>query len=111
MTALQRVDSSYKKSKGELGVESICFYGVNGECEIIPSIYVKEGEAFCVPLSKFKRLGATDVTMRMPGQSEDQFVLQRPDNAAYEVRLYTEQNLFCERPSFTCKIIGIENDA
>jgi hypothetical protein len=110
MTALQRIDSSYKKSKGELGVESICFYGVNGECEIIPSIYVKEGEAFVIPLARFKRLGSTDVTMRMPGQSEDQFVLQRPDNAAYEMRLYTDQNLFCERPSFTCKITGIVND-
>jgi len=110
LTALQRVDSNYKKSKGELGVESICFYGVNGECEIIPSIYVKEGEAFCVPLSKFKRLGSTDVTMRMPGQQEDQFVLQLPSNAGYEMRLFCDINLFCERPAHAVKITGVVND-
>ncbi len=111
LTALQRIDSNYKKTKGELGVEAICFYSVNGECEIVPSIYVKEGEAFCVPLAKFKRLGSTDVTMRMPGQAEDQFVLQLPSAAGYEMRLFTDQNLFCEKPGTCIKITSIVNDA
>lgn len=111
LSALQRFGDNYKKTKGEQGVESICFYGVNGECEIIPSIYVKEGEAFAIPLTKFKRLGATDVTMRMPGQSEDQFVLQRQESASYEMRLFTDQNLFCERPSHCVKLTGIVNGA
>ena len=111
LSALQRMDNSYKKAKGEQGFEAISFYGVNGEIEVVPSIYVKEGEAFCVPLSKLKRLGSTDVTMRMPGQAEDQLVLQISDSAGYEMRLFYDGNLFCERPAWLVKITGIVNDA
>lgn len=109
LAAFRKFDDSYKKDKGENGFESICFYGVNGEIEIVPSIYIKEGEAFCVPMSKFKRIGSTDVTMRMPGQSEDQLVLQLPSNAGYEMRLFYDGNLFCERPAHCTKITGIVN--
>jgi len=70
---------------------------------------VKEGEAFCVPLNKLKRLGSSDVTMRMPGQSEDQLVLQMPSNAGYEMRLFYDGNLFCERPAWMTKITAIVN--
>lgn len=110
LAALRRIDDKYKSNKGENGFESITFYGVNGEIEVVPSIYVKEGEAFCVPLSKLKRIGSTDVTMRMPGQSEDQLVLQLPSNAGYEMRLFYDGTLFCERPAWTCKITSIVND-
>jgi hypothetical protein len=109
LAALRKMDGSYKQAKGDNGFESICFYGVNGEIEIVPTIYVKEGEAFIVPLSKLKRIGSSDVTMRMPGQSEDQLVLQLPSNAGYEMRLFSDQNLFCERPAHCVKITAIVN--
>lgn len=110
LSALRKMDSSYSSKKGESGYEAITFYGVNGEIEIVPTIYCKEGEAFCVPLSKLKRLGSTDVTMRMPGQDQDQFVLQLPSNAGYEMRLFYDGNLFCERPAWLVKITSIVND-
>lgn len=109
LSALRRLDSSYRTAKGEQGTESITYYGVNGEIEIVPSIYVKEGEAFCVPLSRLKRIGSTDVTMRMPGMSDEQLVLQSPNTAAYEMRLFYDGNLFCERPAFMVKINNIVN--
>lgn len=110
LAALRRVDDSYSKSKAENGFEAITFWGVNGEIEIVPSIYVKEGEAFCVPLKRLKRIGSTDVTMRMPGQSEDQLVLQLPSSAGYEMRLFYDGNLFSERPAWMTKISSITND-
>lgn len=109
LAALRKMDGSYKQAKGENGFESVVFYGVNGEIEIVPSIYVKEGEAFIVPMSKLKRIGSSDVTMRMPGQSEDQLVLQLPSNAGYEMRLFYDGNLFCERPAHCVKISSIVN--
>jgi len=109
LAALRKMDGSYKQAKGDNGFEAITFYGVNGEIEIVPSIYVKEGEAFIVPMSKLKRLGSSDVTMRMPGQSEDQLVLQLPSNAGYEMRLFYDGNLFCERPAHCVKITSIVN--
>lgn len=109
--ALRKFDSSYKSAKAESGFESISYFGVSGEIEVIPSIYVKEGEAFVCPMPKLKRIGSTDVTMRMPGQSEDQLVLQLPSNAGYEMRMFYDGNLFCERPAHLVKLTGIVNDA
>ena len=109
ISALRKLDNSYKTSKAENGSESISFYGANGEIEIVPSIYVKEGEAFCVPLARLKRIGSSDVTMRMPGMSDEQLVLQRDGYAAYEMRLFYDGNLFAERPGFLTKITNIVN--
>lgn len=110
LAALQRADSSYKKSKGEQGYESISFYGANGEIEVVCSIYCKEGEAFVVPLGRCKRIGSSDVTMKMPGQPEDQLVLQLASSAGYEMRLFYDGNFFCERPAYIVKVTGITND-
>lgn len=109
LAALRMSDSSYSAKKGNNGHESISFYSVCGEIEIVPSIYVKEGEAFCVPLKRMKRLGASDITMRMPGMSDEQLMLQQASNAGYEMRLFYDGNLFCERPAFLVKITGIVN--
>lgn len=108
MSALRRIDGS-SKSKAENGFESITYFGVNGEIEVVPSIYVKEGEAFCIPVKQFCRIGASDVTMKMPGQESDQLVLQLPSNAGYEMRLFTDQTVFSQRPAWAVKITGIVN--
>jgi hypothetical protein len=109
LSALRKFDGSYRSGKGESGFESISYFGVNGEIEIIPSIYVKEGEAFCVPVKQLMRIGSSDVTMQMPGQPSDQLVLQLPSNAGYEMRLFTDQNLFAQRPAWITKITSIVN--
>ncbi len=111
LAAAQQFDSNYSKSKGEMGFETIKFYGANGEVEIVPSIYVKEGEAFLVPPARLKRIGSTDVTMKMPGKEDADLVLQVPDTTAYELRMYYDGNLFCERPSWCTKVTGIVNAA
>lgn len=109
LSAFRSADSSYNAGKGKNGYEAICFYGLCGEIEIVPSIFIKEGEAFCFPISKFKRLGSSDVTMRMPGMNDEQLMLQLPANAGFELRLYYDGNLFCERPAHCTKITAIVN--
>lgn len=42
--ALRRYDSSYSDSKLDQGAKSLRFFSQNGEIEIEPSIYVKQGE-------------------------------------------------------------------
>lgn len=42
--AFRMYDSSYKPAMAENGQKTIKFYGQNGEIEIMPSIYVKEGK-------------------------------------------------------------------
>lgn len=106
--ALRSYDSSYSAKKAESGHESIVYHGQNGLIKVESSIYVKEGEAFMVPLKRCKRIGATDITFQRPGQSEKVF-LELPSNAGFELRARSSQTLFCERPAYCVKITGITN--
>lgn len=109
LAALRKFDGSYSKKKLTNGTESLEFHGVNGTMELVPSIYIKEGHAIGFPAKQCMRIGGTDVTMTMPGQDSNQLVLQVPDYAAYEMRLYTEQAFFCQRPGWTIEWTNIVN--
>lgn len=108
--ALRMYDQSYRPAKAEAGHESFAFHGQNGKVEICESIYVKEGEAFLVPVKKLKRVGAMDISFKMPGrQQQEDFFLELANGAGYELRCYTDQALFCESPAKLVKIINIVN--
>lgn len=105
--ALRRYDG--KVERAENGFRSITFFSQNGELEIVPHTMVKEGEAFIVPLDRFKKIGATDVTFQTPGRSKDEFFRQVDGKAGYELRAYANLALFCEAPGLCTKIINIVN--
>jgi len=108
--ALRMYDQSYKPAKGEAGHESFSFHAQNGKLDIVESIYVKEGEAFLLPPKKLKRIGAMDVSFKMPGrQQQEDFFLELANGAGYELRCYTDQALFCECPAKLVKITNIVN--
>lgn len=94
---------------GENGFETLKFYSVNGMIEIVPSINVKQGDAFVIPYKQCMRVGSIDVTMKMPGMQSEDLVLQVPDYNAYEMRMFTEQQIFCRTPGKCVKITGIIN--
>lgn len=106
--ALRRYDSSYSKSEGDMGSKSIKFYAQNGELEIEPSIYVKEGYCFMLSVDDWFRVGSTDMTFKRPGQGEE-FFRDLENAAAYELRLYSDQALFCSKPGHNVIIINIVN--
>lgn len=108
LAALRRFDGSYRREKGENGVENICFYGQNGEIELVPHNCVKMGEAFGLPMKRVKRLGAQDVSFKTPGR-EDEIFLHLASNAGFELRLYTDQCVFIETPARCVKITNIVN--
>lgn len=108
--ALRRYDSSYKGSKLENGGEQYVFHGQNGSIEVHTSIYVKEGEAFIFPVKRLKRIGAMDISFKMPGRSQQEdFFLELTNAAGYELRCYTDQALFCDSPAKLVKINNIVN--
>lgn len=106
--ALRKYDSSYSSAKVENGGKSIMFYSQNGELEIIPSIYVKEGYAFMLNLADFTRVGSQDVSFKRPGLGDD-FVSNVQDAAAFEFRLFTDQALFTSSPGSNVVIKNIVN--
>lgn len=108
--ALRRYDSSYSAAKTESGSKSITFHSQNGEIEIVPSIYVKEGHAFLLSLDDWMRVGSTDMTFKRPGQGEE-FFRDLENSAAYELRLYSDQAVFCMAPGRNVLVQDIVNSA
>jgi len=106
--ALRKYDDSYSKKRLENGAEALTFYSQNGEIDIMPSIYVKEGYAYLLSTEEWSRVGSTDMTFNIPGRT-DEFLRQATDAAAYELRLYTDQAVFCAAPGRNVLINSIVN--
>jgi hypothetical protein len=106
--ALRMYDDSYKSEKVENGSRGIKFHSQNGEIEVEPSIFVKEGYAFLIALDTYSRIGSTDVTFKRPSQG-DEFFRDVENSAAYELRAYTDQALFCFAPGHSVLINNIVN--
>jgi len=106
--ALRKYDQSYSSKKAENGSESLLFHSQNGEIEIVPSIYVKEGYAYLLDEQAWSRVGSTDMTFKRPGQGEE-FFRDLENSAAYELRLYSDQALFCYAPGRNTLIKDIVN--
>lgn len=106
--ALRVYDQSYGNASYTNGAKSLKFFSLNGELEIIPSIYVKEGYAYGLALEDWMRIGSSDITFKRPGQGEE-FFRDLENAAAYELRLYTDQAVFCMAPGKNVIISGIVN--
>jgi hypothetical protein len=106
--ALRKYDNSYSRQKLENGTEKLTFFSQNGEIEIVPSIYVKEGYAYMLSIDDFVRVGSQDVSFNRPG-SGDQVFRELENAAGFELRLYTDQAIFCSSPGKSVVITGIVN--
>lgn len=106
--ALKRFDGSYSSAQFENGARGLKFHSQNGEIEIIPSIYVKEGYSYLLASEEWMRVGSQDVSFKRPGQSTE-FFRDLENAAGYELRLYTDQALFCQKPGHNVLITGIVN--
>jgi hypothetical protein len=107
--ALRRYDSSYSSAKLEQGSKGLLFHSQNGDMEIIPSIYVKEGYAYLLEPSSWMRVGSQDVSFKRPGSGEE-FFRELENAAGFELRCYCDQALFTSMPSHNVLITGITNN-
>jgi hypothetical protein len=87
------------------GAKRVTVVGHTGEIEIVPHLFVKRNDIFCLPkkLGAPLRVGATDVTFQTPGKGGE-FFLHLPSNAGYEVRCYSNQALFTPAPGRLTKM-------
>ncbi len=106
--ALRRYGSNYTPAKSQNGQEAVEFYSQSGKVTLVPHIFIKEGDAFVLPLKRIMRLGATDITFQRPGRPGDIF-LELTGNAGYELRLYTDQAVFIETPARSVLVTAIVN--
>lgn len=106
--ALRRHVDKSSKVGFENGAKSIEFYSQNGKISIEPSIYIKEGHAMGITPDVWKRIGATDVTFKTPGNG-DQIFLHLSTKAGYELRCYADVAIFSEAPGKNMIVTGIVN--
>lgn len=106
IAALRRSDDSYKAAGFENGVDGIVYHGVSGDMEIISHPFVKQGEAYILPEKRLKRVGATDVTFKRP-DNPNRIFLEMQTNAGFELRAYSDQQIFNEAPSYSVLVTGI----
>lgn len=97
--SLRRTDSSYSKTKFVNGTESLEFFAANGKLTIEPHSMVKNGDMFMLPVKRFKRIGASDITFSRPGKGKDEYFMDVQDYAAYELRTYSDFAIICETPA------------
>lgn len=102
-------DSSYGSDKAENGFKKLEFFSSNGIIEIVPHIFMHQGEALIVPEEETIRLGPVEnVTSTLPGMPGEFFV-QSQTYAAYEMRAYANEAIFVEAPAHGVQIKNITN--
>lgn len=104
-------DSSYSATDTKNGSKSIAFYGQNGKISIEPSIYVKQGYAYVLALDEFTRMGSSDVSFKIPGMGESEYIRQLETTAAVELRCWSDQAIFTSSPGHNVLLTGIVNSA
>jgi len=90
----------YNEDNGKLtnGAKEIEFYGSNGMIKVVPHLFVKNGDAFAIALPQVRRLGAADITFKTPWQG-DQIFIHLQTQAGLELRSYSHQAIFLDKPA------------
>jgi hypothetical protein len=104
--SLRAYDGSYNKSKMENGAESITFYGATGAIEILPYMFMKQGEFLMFPERHVSRIGFSEMKNQV-GKGGD-IVFDLENSTAKEMRLYAAWTVFCDRPGWL--VVGTRSD-
>jgi hypothetical protein len=88
------------------GVKGITFMLGSVDVEILPHPLVKQGEALMLAENSIHRVGATDVTMAMPGSGQAMEV-HVTDSTAIEIRSMSDQGIFSDTPAQNVLLTGI----
>ncbi len=105
----RRYDSSYQAKKNENGSEALTYWGPSGKIEVVPHMFVHQGEAFIVPPKELIKVGPLDhISPTLPGIDGDIF-FQSPTQASYEVRLFSDFGLLNNMPAKSTYVSAITN--
>lgn len=101
---------SFTTDSGDLvhGAKSIKFYVNSVEVDFEASNYVKRGYGFLTNLESFLRVGSQSPSFNLPGMAEGETFLHRPNSAAYELRMYSDEGLLCVKPADNILLTGIQ---
>lgn len=107
LAALRKFDSSYKVSKGELGVSGLTFHTSVGELEILPHPLQCDGKIQIFCPSEALRVGSTDITFIQRGSDGEKLILESSTTPSSEMRTMSNQALFIEQPRHVVEMSGV----
>lgn len=88
------------------GVKGITFMLGSVDVEILPHPLIKQGSAMMLAEDTIQRVGATDVTMALPGSGETMSV-NVTDSTAIEIRSMSDMGIYSEAPAKCVLLTGI----
>jgi hypothetical protein len=91
------VRRTQSESNAVSGFDGLRVRAANGELEIVPSPFVKEGDFFLLPEDEMLRVGAIDVTFSLDGE---RFFRYLDGYNGYELQCMCDQAIFINKPSF-----------
>lgn len=100
----------YVPKNMERGLEFMKFFSPTGVIETVVHNMVKEGYAYGLIMdSSWKRIGATDITFKIPGRTQEEFFLELENTGGYEMRSFSDFSIFCSKPACNFIITNIVN--
>ena len=114
LAALVAYDQKAGDKSYSIGASSVTIYTPSGEVAIKTHEMLKEGEGYIFQPKRLMRSGATDITFNrnfegVDGKVNGSYFTELADNAGFELRCYSNQFLFCPRPSTVLYLQNIVN--
>ncbi len=88
------------------GVRGISFQLGQVDVEIVAHPLVRDGMAMLLNKASISRIGATDITMAMPGSGQA-LEVHVVDSTALEIRSMSDQGIFSDKPATCVKLTSI----
>lgn len=104
LAAKRTYDVSFNKTKTTAGGEALEIFSANGMVACHPHRLIKANDTFIVPKNNVKRVGATDITFKTPGEDAGRIFFHLPDYNAVELRAMYDLGLIIETPAQCVKM-------
>jgi hypothetical protein len=80
--------------KLEHGVVGITFYIDSVEVTIVSNPFIRKGFAYGIADGELMRCGSSDITYKIPGETEEKYFHRQDNTAALELRVFSDMSLF-----------------
>lgn len=108
LMASRMVDSSYSPAKGRTGVKALEYTTRKlGDVDIIAHPFLPDGESLLLPEAEVARIGSSDVTFGIPGETDAPFWSRVGNTNAAELQCFTDQAILLRAPSQAYALAGI----
>lgn len=94
------------ETNAKRGIKGVSFDMGPVEIEVMAHPFVKQGSPMLIPDTKAHRIGATDITMGMPG-SDEPMEVHVTDTTALEIRSMSDNAIYLEAPAHAVLLTGV----